>query len=186
MQSVAYKRSNKALQRTRHTAAAPLSAGVSQHQESWWHAGPECVVAEAHQAREGDASRRSRQRSSNGPEQRTNSAKGAWSLKHGVPHASATPQTHTPAQPDHGISENGSRPTPRLLGRGEHCRKAMGVTGHRRVPGPGSRGRRCRGRSEVGRRGCLANKALKRTGGTAVRCSLVVQAEVRGGFAPAA
>ena len=106
--------------------------------------------------------------------------------RHGVPHASATAHAHIHAQPDTGMAENGSRHTPSLLSRGEHCRQHMVVTGHRRVPDPGSRGRRCRGKSEVGRRGYLANKALKRTGGTAVRCSLVVPAEVRGGFAPAA
>ena len=62
----------------------------------------------------------------------------------------------------------------------------MGVTGSPRVPGTGSRGLRCCGRPEVGREGCLANQALKRTGGTAVRCSPVVQEVLRGASAPAA
>jgi hypothetical protein len=110
-------------------------------------------------------------------------AKRSLEPRNAGPHVSAMPHTHTDAQPNNGMSEHGSRPTPSLLGRRQHCRKDMDVTGYRHVPGSRSSGLRCCGRFEVGRGGCLANKALKRTGGTAVRCSLVVQAEVRGGFA---
>jgi hypothetical protein len=88
-------------------------------------------------------------------------AKCGLEVRNAGPQASATPHTPIHEQPENDIAENGSRHTPSLLGRGEHCRQHMGVPGPCRVPGPGSRGRRCRDRSEVGREGCLANKALK-------------------------
>ena len=86
-------------------------------------------------------------------------AKCGLEVRNAGPQASATPHTPIHEQPENDIAENGSRHTPSLLGRGEHCRQHMGVPGPCRVPGPGSRGRRCRDRSEVGRAGCLANKA---------------------------
>jgi hypothetical protein len=59
------------------------------------------------------------------------------------------------------------------LGRGRLCGKARGrqpLQWHERG-------------AILGRR---SNQALKRTGGTAAVCHSVVQAQVRGGFAPAA
>jgi hypothetical protein len=59
---------------------------------------PECSAAEAHQARGGDASRRSRHRRSQGPKPSRAMAKRSEEPRNAGPHVSATPHTHMQVQ----------------------------------------------------------------------------------------